>query len=151
MRSSERYSWIWNLSGMGQNATSGWIYRELEDRHKFPNSSNPSSVTIPEESFANILVLTLEDASWYVRCFSLLTYLSSDRSVYLTCLSLSVSVLFFSSIFACTCLYNSSPNSSFNSIVPSFLGFNCSHTWQLSLLPELFYRHSFTALSRFGA
>ena len=51
-------------------------------------------------------------------------------------LSLSSSFEFCSSIFACTCLYSFSPNTSFSSMFPSFLDFNRSHAWQLSLLPE---------------
>lgn len=45
---------------MGQDAASGWILGELEDGHSFPRPSDPSSITIPEGSFANFLVLDID-------------------------------------------------------------------------------------------
>lgn len=48
---------------MGQDAASGWILSELEDGHSFPRPSAPSSITIPEGSFANFLVLDIDTYS----------------------------------------------------------------------------------------
>lgn len=45
---------------MGQDAASGWILGELEDGHSFPRPSIPSSISIPEGSFANFLVLDID-------------------------------------------------------------------------------------------
>lgn len=45
---------------MGQDAASGWILGELEDGHSFPRPSISSSITIPEGSFANFLVLDID-------------------------------------------------------------------------------------------
>lgn len=45
---------------MGQDAASGWILSELEDGHSFPRPSAPSSINIPEGSFANFLVLDID-------------------------------------------------------------------------------------------
>ena len=45
---------------MEQDAAAGWILGDFEDGYSFPHPSISSSITIPEGSFANFLVLDID-------------------------------------------------------------------------------------------
>ena len=48
---------------MEQDVAASWILGDFEDGYSFPRPSISSSITIPEGSFANFLVLDIDACS----------------------------------------------------------------------------------------